>query len=145
MLCRSSTAMFALTTAVMVTVNVAQAAEEAKYPNWKGEWIAILPSVGGQGVRFDPTKPFGPAQEAPLQSGIVERTQIPPRGRSTRRISVIASRVLMGRHYILDAAVGAVLGAIAAPLTFSLAPLYLPLYSTLLWWQVDVLHRWLRW
>jgi hypothetical protein len=66
MLCRSSTAVFALTTAVMVTVNVVQAAEEAKYPNWKGEWIAILPSVGGQGVRFDPTKPFGPAQEAPL-------------------------------------------------------------------------------
>jgi hypothetical protein len=66
MLCRSSTGMFALATAVMVTVNVAQAAEEAKYPNWKGEWIAILPRVGGQGVRFDPTKPFGPAQEAPL-------------------------------------------------------------------------------
>jgi hypothetical protein len=66
MLCRSSTGMFALATAVMVTVNVAQAAEEAKYPNWKGEWIAILARVGGQGVRFDPTKPFGPAQEAPL-------------------------------------------------------------------------------
>ncbi len=66
MLCRSSTAMFALAAAVMVTANVAQAAEEAKCPNWKGEWIAVLPNVGGQGVRFDPTKPFGPAQEAPL-------------------------------------------------------------------------------
>jgi hypothetical protein len=51
--------MFALATAVMVTVNVAQAAEEAKYPNWKGEWIAILPNVGGQGVRFDPTNRLG--------------------------------------------------------------------------------------
>jgi hypothetical protein len=47
-------------------VNVAQAADEAKYPNWKGEWIAVLPNLGGQGVRYDPTKPFGPAQGAPL-------------------------------------------------------------------------------
>jgi hypothetical protein len=41
MLCRSSTGMFALATAVMVTVNVAQAAEEAKYPNWKGGFASI--------------------------------------------------------------------------------------------------------
>jgi hypothetical protein len=66
MLHRSSTALFALAAAVVVTVNVAQAADEAKYPNWKGEWIAVLPNLGGQGVRYDPTKPFGPAQGAPL-------------------------------------------------------------------------------
>jgi hypothetical protein len=43
----------------------AQAAE-AKYPNWKGQWDAINPRFGGQGVKFDPTKAFGPAQQAPL-------------------------------------------------------------------------------
>jgi len=57
---------FALATALMVTLGVAKAADEAKYPNWKGEWRPINPRLGGQGVKFDPTKPFGPAQEAPL-------------------------------------------------------------------------------
>ena len=45
----------------------AQVASDGKYPNWKGQWGIILkPGVGGQGVKFDPTKPFGPGQEAPL-------------------------------------------------------------------------------
>jgi hypothetical protein len=43
-------------------------AAEAKYPNWKGQWDAINPRFGGQGVKFDPTKAFGPAQQAPLTS-----------------------------------------------------------------------------
>ncbi|HEY7300622.1 MAG TPA: hypothetical protein VH684_22215 [Xanthobacteraceae bacterium] len=41
-------------------------AAEAKYPNWEGEWDYINPRFGGQGVKYDPTKAFGPAQQAPL-------------------------------------------------------------------------------
>src|ERR1700730_798211 len=62
---RTSIARFALVAAVMTTMGAAQAAD-AKYPNWKGEWNAINPRLGGQGVKFDPAKAFGPAQQAPL-------------------------------------------------------------------------------
>src|ERR1700726_779898 len=61
----SSSAVFALTAALMVTMGGAQAAD-AKYPIWKGQWDYINPRFGGQGVKFDPTKAFGPAQQAPL-------------------------------------------------------------------------------
>jgi hypothetical protein len=37
-----------------------------KYPSWKGQWDPINPRLGGQGVKYDPTKAFGPAQQAPL-------------------------------------------------------------------------------
>jgi hypothetical protein len=50
----------------MVTMGGARAADDAKYPNWKGQWDYINPRFGGQGVKFDPTKAFGPAQQAPL-------------------------------------------------------------------------------
>ena len=43
----------------------AQAAE-VKYPNWKGQWDTVNPRLGGQSVKYDPTKAFGRAQEAPL-------------------------------------------------------------------------------
>jgi hypothetical protein len=66
MLHGSSTAVFALTAALMVTMGCAQAADDAKYPSWKGQWDYINPRFGGQGVKFDPTKAFGPAQQAPL-------------------------------------------------------------------------------
>ena len=63
---RSSTAALALAAAMTAAVT-AQAADDAKYPNWKGQWAQILtPGVGGQNVRFDPTRAFGPAQGAPL-------------------------------------------------------------------------------
>jgi hypothetical protein len=55
-----------LVAALVMTVGGAQAADEAKYPNWKGQWDANNPRLGGQGVKFDPNKPFGPAQQAPL-------------------------------------------------------------------------------
>jgi hypothetical protein len=55
-----------LAAALMLTVGAAQAGEPAKYPNWKGQWDAINPTFGGQGVKFDPTKAFGRAQQAPL-------------------------------------------------------------------------------
>jgi hypothetical protein len=45
----------------------ARAWDDAKYPNWKGQWLAINPPLGGQTpVKFDPTKAAGPAQQAPL-------------------------------------------------------------------------------
>ena len=45
----------------------ARAWDDAKYPNWKGQWIAVNPPLGGQTqVKFDPTKAAGPAQQAPL-------------------------------------------------------------------------------
>ena len=57
----------ALAAALMAATSGAGAADDAKYPNWKGQWGQILtPGVGGQNVRFDPTKAFGPAQQAPL-------------------------------------------------------------------------------
>ena len=64
MSCRGSIGALALVT-LMATIAGAQAAE-MKYPNWKGKWNAINPRLGGQGVKFDPTKAFGPAQQAPL-------------------------------------------------------------------------------
>src|ERR1700676_1017473 len=64
MSCRNSIGAFALAVALMTTG--AALAADAKYPNWKGEWNAINPRLGGQGVKFDPTKAFGPAQQAPL-------------------------------------------------------------------------------
>jgi len=60
------TAAFALTAALMVTISAARAADDTKYPSWKGQWDYINPRLGGQSVKFDPTKAFGPAQQAPL-------------------------------------------------------------------------------
>src|SRR5258707_358722 len=41
-------------------------AQDKLYPNWKGEWVTVIPRLPGQQLRFDPNKPFGAAQEAPL-------------------------------------------------------------------------------
>jgi hypothetical protein len=49
------------------TAAAAQPADPQKYPNWKGQWQLILArNVGGQNIRFDPTKAWGRAQQAPL-------------------------------------------------------------------------------
>jgi hypothetical protein len=67
MLHRSSTGAFALAAALIVTLGGVQAAEDAKYPNWKGQWIAIVtPGLEGRQFKFDPTKPRGLGQQAPL-------------------------------------------------------------------------------
>jgi hypothetical protein len=69
MLERSSIAMLAvgLAVALLIRSGSAQVANDGKYPNWKGQWTVILkPGVGGQNVRFDPNKPWGLGQEAPL-------------------------------------------------------------------------------
>jgi hypothetical protein len=65
MSCRSSIGALALAAALTATIGGALAVE-MKYPNWKGQWDAINPRLGGQGVKFDPNKAFGPAQQAPL-------------------------------------------------------------------------------
>jgi hypothetical protein len=57
---------FALATALTATVAGAQAADDAKYPNWKGQWNTVNPRLGGQAIKYDPTKAWGPAQQAPL-------------------------------------------------------------------------------
>src|ERR1700704_4305483 len=62
---RTSIEVLALATALMVTGGGAQA-DDAKYPNWEGQWDYVNPRFGGQGVKYDPTKAFGPAQQAPL-------------------------------------------------------------------------------
>ncbi len=67
MLRRSMLLMLVLATipAAMATVEAAQA-QDKKYPDWKGEWNAVVPRMPGQQLRFDPTKPYGRRQEAPL-------------------------------------------------------------------------------
>ena len=56
----------AVAAALMVTVGGVQAFDDAKYPNWKGQWTRVMvPGVRGQ-PGFDPTKPWGPGQQAPL-------------------------------------------------------------------------------
>src|SRR2546423_14546127 len=65
MLYQGSTGAFALAAALMLTMGGAQAAD-AKYPNWKGQWDTVNPRFGGQALKYDTTKAFGPAQQAPL-------------------------------------------------------------------------------
>jgi hypothetical protein len=67
MFCRGTFEALALAALLLVTAGGVQApAEERKYPNWKGEWASIVPRMPGQQLRFDPTKPYGKGQEAPL-------------------------------------------------------------------------------
>jgi hypothetical protein len=63
---RSSTGAAALAAAVMVTIGAAAAADEAKYPNWKGQWVRFNPNREGQAVKYDPTNGSGLGQQAPL-------------------------------------------------------------------------------
>jgi hypothetical protein len=45
----------------------ATAHDASKYPDLKGQWTTIVTQgLGGQNVRFDPTKAWGRGQEAPL-------------------------------------------------------------------------------
>jgi hypothetical protein len=67
MLHRSSTGALALAAALLMTLGGAKAAEDPKYPNLKGQWIAIVtPGLEGRQFKFDPTKSRGLAQQAPL-------------------------------------------------------------------------------
>jgi hypothetical protein len=61
MLDRCSIAAIAMTAALCVSE--AQAFDDTKYPDLKGQWIRVSPP--GQPA-FDPSKPRGWAQQAPL-------------------------------------------------------------------------------
>ena len=56
---------FALAVALVATFGGAEA-QDKKFPNLKGEWESINPRMPGQQLRFDPSKPYGRGQEAPL-------------------------------------------------------------------------------
>lgn len=62
MLHRSSIAAMALAAALGATIASAQAWDDARYPDLKGEWVRGYPGL----ARFDPAKGLGPRQEAPL-------------------------------------------------------------------------------
>jgi hypothetical protein len=63
---RSTIAAFALA-ALLATLTAAQAFDDSKYPDWKGQWTrARIPTPGGGQAPFDPTKPVGLGQQAPL-------------------------------------------------------------------------------
>jgi hypothetical protein len=49
--------------AALLTVSVAEALDESKYPDWSGKWRR----AEGGGPRYDPSKPRGRAQEPPLK------------------------------------------------------------------------------
>ena len=66
MLRRSSMGAVVLAAALMVPVGQGLLADEARYPNWRGQWFTVNPSFGGQIIKFDPAKPWGPGQQAPL-------------------------------------------------------------------------------
>jgi len=56
----------AITVAVLAMPVAVEAADNAKYPDWKGSWARfIVRGLGGQ-PSFDQTKPWGPGQQAPL-------------------------------------------------------------------------------
>src|SRR5262245_44113452 len=67
---RSSIGELALAVALMRTMSGTLAADDAKdpnkYPNWKGQWSRINTNNQGQAVKFDPSKPSGLGQQAPL-------------------------------------------------------------------------------
>jgi hypothetical protein len=61
----------AIATSTMATSTLIMAggaaAADAKYPNWKGQWVPVIAaSVADKRVSFDPAKPAGGGQQAPL-------------------------------------------------------------------------------
>jgi len=66
MMHRSSIAALILAAVLMMATGGAQAADAPKYPNWKGQWSRFNTNHEGQAVKFDPSKPSGPGQQAPL-------------------------------------------------------------------------------
>src|SRR5258708_33988100 len=51
---------------LMMGLGVATAAEEGKYPNWKGQWNRQRVTGHAGQPSFDPHKSWGKGQEAPL-------------------------------------------------------------------------------
>jgi hypothetical protein len=66
MLYRNSAATIMLA-ALSMTIIGAWAADEGKYPDWRGQWSRAPSGVAGQPQPpFDPSKPWGLGEEAPL-------------------------------------------------------------------------------
>ena len=64
---RNPIEMAALAMALAFTLTAAPAQDLSKYPNWKGQWDRDRTPVPGGGQQpFDPTKPVGRGQQAPL-------------------------------------------------------------------------------
>ena len=68
MVYRKSFCAIALSAALTMTISGVKAADDAKYPNWKGQWSReVMRGVGSaNNPGFDPTKPFGLAQGIPF-------------------------------------------------------------------------------
>jgi len=63
--CRSLVTTIAVA-ALAMPIGSVKAADQAKYPDWKGAWARfVVPGLGGQ-PSFDQTKPWGFGQDAPL-------------------------------------------------------------------------------
>jgi hypothetical protein len=65
MFCAMTVRRVAAVLAALAATNVAFAAwafDEAKYPDWRGQWRRPQ----GTGIQWDPSKPLGPPQQAPL-------------------------------------------------------------------------------
>ena len=60
MLRRSSIGSVAIAVALGAAMAGARAHDEAKYPDWKGQWVRM------GGIQWDPSKPLGRAELAPL-------------------------------------------------------------------------------
>ena len=66
MLNRNAASTFVMAALLAATTGSALAADGENYPNWKGQWSRFNTNNQGQAVKFDPTKPSGLGQEAPL-------------------------------------------------------------------------------
>src|SRR5260370_7864344 len=64
MLRRRSIYSIALATALLTAGAPARAHDESKYPDWSGQWIKV---PDGGPPRYDPSKPDGRGQQAPLK------------------------------------------------------------------------------
>ena len=63
---RGSIAAIAVTAALCASIAPALAFDDAKYPDWKGQWSrAPVPGVSGN-PSYDPSKPRGRGEQAPL-------------------------------------------------------------------------------
>jgi hypothetical protein len=60
---RRSIRALALSAALCTGIPAAQAFDDSKYPDWKGQWVRI-----GGGAQYDPDKPPGRGQQPPLTS-----------------------------------------------------------------------------
>ena len=91
---RQSIYLVALATALLPTFGRAQAFDESKYPDWSSQWVKV---PDGGPPRYDPSKPDGRGQQAPLkepyrrmhEASMADR---PPAGRGSIAAASNASR-----------------------------------------------------